>query len=133
MNDALDEVFRTAVPQVRELAEQVRQFVLTTLPPGVVEVPKLDDQVIAFGTSQFKTDKGEPELFAWLGAFPDKVTLGFYRGADLPDPTGLLKGDGPARRTDLTDLKELADPALKELLVASYRFQIGSAPDAQMK
>jgi hypothetical protein len=121
MNDAMDDILGPAVPQVRELADRVRRYVLTTLPPGVVEVPRPKEQVMAFGASQFKTEKGEPELFAWLGAFPDKVTLGFYRGADLPDPHGLLKGDGPGRRTDITDARELENPAMKELLEAAYR------------
>ena len=32
--------------------------------------------------------------FAYVRAFPTTVNLGFWRGADLDDPDGLLEGDG---------------------------------------
>ena len=36
--------------------------------------------------------------FAYIKAFPRQVNFGFWRGADLDDPEGLLIGDGDRMR-----------------------------------
>ncbi|HEX5590087.1 MAG TPA: DUF1801 domain-containing protein [Candidatus Limnocylindrales bacterium] len=36
--------------------------------------------------------------FAYIKAFPRSVNVGFWRGAELPDPDGLLEGDGDRMR-----------------------------------
>jgi len=53
------------------------------------------------------------------------VNLGLARGAELPDPTGLLTGAGKrARHVKITDVKEVEMPELRALLeVAVERLQ----------
>jgi hypothetical protein len=34
----------------------------------------------------------------WIKAFPKTVSIGFWRGAELDDPDGLLEGDGDVMR-----------------------------------
>ena len=36
--------------------------------------------------------------FAYVGAYKGHVSVGFFHGADLPDPNGLLEGAGKAMR-----------------------------------
>jgi hypothetical protein len=36
--------------------------------------------------------------FAYIKAFPSSVNLGFWRGAELDDPDGLLEGGGDRMR-----------------------------------
>ena len=36
--------------------------------------------------------------FAYVNVFKAHVNVGFFRGADLPDPTGLLEGSGKRMR-----------------------------------
>jgi hypothetical protein len=36
--------------------------------------------------------------FAYIKAFPKAVNIGFWRGADLPDPDGTFQGDGDRMR-----------------------------------
>lgn len=36
--------------------------------------------------------------FAYIKAFPRSVNVGFWRGAELTDPNGLLEGDGDRMR-----------------------------------
>jgi hypothetical protein len=38
------------------------------------------------------------EHFCYLGAYRDHVNLGFYYGAELPDPEGLMEGTGKKLR-----------------------------------
>jgi hypothetical protein len=58
--------------------------------------------------------------FAYVNAFTAHVNVGFFRGAELVDPSGLLEGTGrfmrhvklrPDRRVDAKALKELIDTA----------------------
>lgn len=53
-------------------------------------------------------DAGGP--FAALKAYPRHITLTFWRGAALPDPTGALAGDGDrmrhARFASVDDVRE---------------------------
>ena len=46
-----------------------------------------------------------------------RVNLGFYYGADLDDPNGLLEGTGKAlRHVKVHDAAVLKDPALRRLV-----------------
>ena len=58
--------------------------------------------------------------FAYVNAFTAHVNVGFFRGAELADPSGLLEGTGrfmrhvklrPDRPVDAKALKELIDTA----------------------
>src|SRR5678815_5025911 len=58
--------------------------------------------------------------FAYVNAFTAHVNVGFFRGAELADPGGLLEGTGrfmrhvklrPGRPVDAKALKELIDTA----------------------
>jgi hypothetical protein len=58
--------------------------------------------------------------FAYVNAFTAHVNVGFFRGAELDDPSGLLEGTGrfmrhvklrPDRQVDAKALKELIDTA----------------------
>ena|SRR6202040_1213954 len=58
--------------------------------------------------------------FAYVNAFTGHVNVGFFRGAELADPSGLLEGTGrnmrhvklrPDRQVDAKALKELIDTA----------------------
>lgn len=62
--------------------------------------------------------------FAYVNAFKAHVNVGFFRGAELPDPAGLLEGNGkymrhvklrPERDVDATALTELVDAAYKDI------------------
>jgi hypothetical protein len=52
----------------------------------------------------------------------EHVNLQFYRGANLPDPAGVLEGTGKVlRHVKLRFVKELKTPAVKGLLRAAWR------------
>jgi hypothetical protein len=58
--------------------------------------------------------------FAYVGAFKAHVNVGFFRGAELPDPRGLLEGTGKLmRHVKLTPGNE-GDEALAKLIAAAY-------------
>jgi hypothetical protein len=62
--------------------------------------------------------------FAYVGAFKAHVNIGFFRGAQLSDPTGLLEGTGkymrhvkirPGTGVDAKAMKELIDTAYSDM------------------
>lgn len=59
--------------------------------------------------------------FAYVAAFSAHAAIGFYQGADLPDPTGLLEGAGKRmRHVKLRFGRTTDEGALRALLAAAY-------------
>jgi hypothetical protein len=59
--------------------------------------------------------------FAYVGAFKAHANVGFYFGAFLPDPAGLLEGEGKRmRHVKLRPGSALDEDALAALIAAAY-------------
>lgn len=64
----------------------------------------------------------EGAAFAYVNAFAAHVNLGFFHGAALDDPAGLLEGTGKRmRHVKLRAGQACDDAALDALVVAAYR------------
>ena len=60
--------------------------------------------------------------FAYVGAFRTHVNVGFFYGASLPDPTGLLEGTGRSmRHVKVKPGQPLDAAALEALIAIAYR------------
>ena len=60
--------------------------------------------------------------FAYVNAFKAHANVGFFHGAMLADPAGLLEGTGKhMRHVKLRPGKELDDQALGDLIAAAYQ------------
>jgi len=60
--------------------------------------------------------------FAYANAFTAHVNVGFFRGAELPDPDGLLQGTGRfMRHVKLRPGQAVNEAALERLVQAAYR------------
>ncbi|MGW1344329.1 DUF1801 domain-containing protein [Kribbella sp. NPDC002412] len=124
-NDAdFESVIAESSDHVQTLARAVRDLVYDVL-PGTVEVVWAKQGSVGWGIGP----KKYTEQFAYLMPFKKHVTLGFYRGGDLPDPDGLLPTSGgrqvggtlSMRSLKLTTLEEVRRPALRELVAVSTR------------
>lgn len=59
--------------------------------------------------------------FAYIGVFKTHVNVGFYCGAELSDPAGLLEGSGKSmRHVKLKPGIDVDDAALRKLIRAAY-------------
>jgi len=59
--------------------------------------------------------------FAYVNAFAAHVNVGFFRGAELADPTGLLEGTGKfMRHVKLAPERSVDARALTNLIEAAY-------------
>lgn len=102
-------------PQHEELLRALRALV-ADVHPGHIEVSRPGDRAVSWG----RAPKKMSEAYACALPYRDHVNLAFYRGTALPHPAGRLKGSGKAmRHATLTHIGEVADPALRALLLAA--------------
>ena len=60
--------------------------------------------------------------FAYVNAFTAHVNVGFFRGAEIPDPQGLLEGTGRfMRHVKLRPERPIDEIALRRLIETAYR------------
>ena len=63
----------------------------------------------------------EDAPFAWVGVFTAHVSIGFFQGAALADPAGLLEGKGKRmRHVKIRPGLALDAPALEALIAAAH-------------
>jgi hypothetical protein len=59
--------------------------------------------------------------FGYVNVFPSHVNVGFFQGAALPDPAGLLQGTGKfMRHVKLRSGTVIDDAALRRLIETAY-------------
>ncbi|MDR7271393.1 hypothetical protein J2X20_004061 [Pelomonas saccharophila] len=59
--------------------------------------------------------------FGYVNAFTAHVNVGFFKGAELPDPAGLLQGTGKAmRHVKLRPGEPVDENALRALIAAAW-------------
>lgn len=59
--------------------------------------------------------------FAYVAAYSKHAVIGFFQGADLPDPSGLLEGSGKRmRHIKLRWGRPVDEPAIEALIAAAY-------------
>ncbi len=64
----------------------------------------------------------EDAPFAYVNAFTAHVNVGFFHGASLPDPAGLLEGTGKyMRHVKIRPDLRLDRASLEALIAAAYR------------
>jgi hypothetical protein len=124
-NDAaFSDLIATSSQDVQEVARAVRDLVYDVL-PETMEVVWPRQKSVGWGTGAKKFT----EQFAYLMPFKHHVTLGFYRGGELPDPSGLLPTGGgkqvsgtlSMRSLKLTSPDDVRRSELRELIEASTR------------
>ena len=108
----------------RELAYQLRKLVAEVM-PNVVEVPWPKMRMASYGVGP----KKKSEHFCYISAQKDDVNLGFYYGAELPDPEALLQGTGKLlRHVKVREPKALRSRALRRLLEVASTHRMPAQP-----
>jgi hypothetical protein len=108
----------------RRLAYQLRKLVARIM-PSVVEVPWPKMRIASYGVGP----KKKTEHFCYISTQKDDVNLGFYYGAELFDPAGLLEGSGKLlRHVKIRETADIRDPALRKLLKAASVHRMPKRP-----
>lgn len=86
---------------------------LLSIDPDACIVVRLGDRAATFGVGPKKMSEG----YCYILPHSKWVNLGFYKGADLPDPDKLLEGTGAKlRHIKIRSLEECGNPRLVELI-----------------
>jgi hypothetical protein len=119
-----DDAVAKAGDQARKLALLLRKLIIKVM-PDVVEVPWPRMRMASYGVGP----KKKTEHFCYISAQKEDANLGFYYGAELPDPQGLLKGTGKfLRHVKIREPKDIRSPALQRLLVAARTHRMPTQP-----
>jgi hypothetical protein len=107
-----DELMDIAVPEMRPIAERLREIVVE-VDPETVEVVRLGDRAATYGVGPKKMSEG----YAYILPHKNWVNLGFYKGADLPDPAGLMEGTGKKlRHVKVRSVEDAERPEISTLI-----------------
>ena len=112
MSADVEKLLRDHNPEVRALVEQLRALVRTTVPTAVEKANPVWRSL----------NYHHPECGYFCGLFPQQngVNLAFEFGVLLPDPDGLLEGDGKqVRYVRVKTSKDIRTRALRKLLLAA--------------
>ena len=109
-----DELLKAAVPEMRPVARRLREIVLD-VDPNAVEVVRLGDRAATFGLGPKKMSEG----YTYIMPHKNWVNLGFYQGADLADPAGIMEGTGKKlRHVKVRSVEDAARPEIRALVEA---------------
>jgi hypothetical protein len=108
-----EELLAGVEPDLAAIARRLRKMI-RAVDAGTVETVRLGDHAATFGVGPKKMTDG----YAYIMPMRGYVNLGFYQGAMLADPKGLLEGTGKGlRHVKIRTLAE-ADRAPVRALVA---------------
>ncbi len=111
-----------------ETRKLVSAYIATLRPPirGVVsalrrlvhEVAPEAKETLKWGIPTYSLER----IVCYILPTKGHVTLGFYRGADLSDPHGLLVGEGKKlRHVKISKVKDTRNRALKRLVREAFK------------
>lgn len=121
------EMTSAAPPAIQHLARDCRALIREVL-PQVVEVVWPRQKTAGYGTGPKKST----EQFCWITPHTEHVTFGFYYGAELPDPDGILTGTGRLmRHVKISQPADLDNPALRTLVEVATTHRVPPAQPAE--
>ena len=110
-----EEAILDSTPTVRSIAQSLRDLILEIY-PHAYEVPWPKQRIAGYGVGPKKMT----EHFCYIGAQSKWVNLGFYYGAELPDPENLMEGTGKKlRHVKVKDQAQVGKAAIRELIQLS--------------
>ena len=106
------DILGVASPALRPICEALRSLVASHH-PEFTEVVWPNLKIASFGVGPKKLT----QHYAYIAVQTAHINLGFYHGASLDDPVGLLEGTGKAlRHIKFRSLAAVQSPAVAHLL-----------------
>ena len=110
------DLLQLASEPLRPLVESVRALIVE-IHPDACEVVRLGEKAASYGCGPRKMIDG----YAYIMPFRSWVSLGFFQGASLIDPQGLLEGTGAKlRHVKLWTVAETEQPGVRALVEEAY-------------
>ena len=110
-----DEIFSPHPDHLQAIATSLRDLIRAA-DRQAFEEARTGDNAYHFGAGPRKMADG----YAYLMPQKDRINLGFYQGASLPDPAGLLEGTGKSlRHIKIRSLDQAHSPDVAALITAA--------------
>ena len=110
-----DELVAGVEPKLAALARRLRA-IIRAVDKNTVETVRLGDNAATYGVGPRKMSDG----YAYIMPMRGYINLGFYQGAVLADPQGLLEGTGKGlRHVKLRSLAEANRRPVRALVAAA--------------
>jgi hypothetical protein len=118
MSSELDKIIAKQAPEMVKLVKAVLAKLRTRF-PGAVELVYDKKRGMVVG---FCPDERASNVINSIGVYSKWINLYFFEGDTLPDPEGLLKGDGhTVRHIRLNSADDLDQPAIKALMAEALK------------
>jgi hypothetical protein len=112
VNPTVEQFLATYSPDVQELAQKARALIQEIVPDAHERYYEKYSS-LSYGSGTKMT-----EGFVYIAPMKNRINLGFYRGAVLPDSDGLLEGTGKLlRHVKVFSVAELEKPAIRQLII----------------
>ena len=110
-----EEVIDDSSPEVQAIASRLRKLIIEIY-PEVIEVPWPKQRIAGYGVGPKKMS----EHFCYIGTQSNRVNLGFFHGAKLADPKGLMEGTGQnLRHVKVRSVDQAESSFIRELILVS--------------
>lgn len=107
-----EDLTKSTDPALAEICTALRT-IITGLHAEAVEIVWKKQNIASYGVGPKKMT----EHYVYIALHKKHVNLGFYHGAVLPDPEGLLTGTGKRlRHIKITDLATATSPTVAQLI-----------------
>lgn len=122
MNTNTENILSKYDNEIFERGMALRKFLLLQL-KGIIEIPDYSANVIGYGYGPRYKD-------SICVIIPSKkgIKLGFYKGAELPDPEKILTGSGKVHKyIEIKSTEDIKRKAVKDLLkeaMKAYKLRI---------
>jgi hypothetical protein len=111
-----EELLNIAAEPMRPIVRRLRG-IIQKIDPKAFEVVRLGERSATYGVGPSKMT----EAYAYILPHAKWVNLGFYKGADLDDPDGLLEGTGAKlRHIKVHSLEDADRPDLHAMIRAAF-------------
>jgi hypothetical protein len=99
-------------PAIRELALDARELVLKTLSPSNESVLDVYAVAMNYGFSERMKDQA-----VYIAVHTKHINIGFYGGARMEDPAGILEGSGKElRHIKIKSPEDVGTPVIRDYL-----------------
>lgn len=111
-----DDLLETAAESFRPIMVSLKKIILE-IDPNATEVVRLGDRAATFGVGPKKMSEG----YCYIMPHKSWVNLGFYKGAHLDDPNGLLEGTGKSlRHIKIRSSEDVVQAGVRKLIEDAF-------------
>ena len=113
MNESLQTLLALYSPAVQEICLALRSVTREAMPQAI--------EIIYHAALNYSVSQSVSERLCYIAPQPTYVNVGFFFGADLPDPEHLLQGQGKRlRHTKVKRLQDAQNPALAQMIHSAW-------------